>query len=275
MNAPQQSPYRHHSGKSHLAGTAPDLGLDPPRFLASLSPPPRARCGVDVERGVVWLMKQRGAPARDRTAHLHHAGDAHNSPDRSAQLRAQRAETAEELEAARHLVHRRYAWRGYENGDQEPPRATPQGAMHEITFVATKGAQTIGTITLGLDGPAGLLAENTHAAAIRDIRASGCQVCELTRLALAERVDSRTVLAALFSLAYAVGTARGVTDVVIEVNPRHVSFYTRVLGFAVAAGAKLCERVRAPSVLLRLRVEDLEQRLRLLAPSPRLSAQAA
>ena len=62
-------------------------------------------------------------------------------------------------------------------------------------------------------------------------------------------------------------------------NPRHVGFYSRVLGFVVAAGEKLCERVRAPSVLLRLELAALEERLEALekrcARSARPSLQLA
>ncbi len=140
-------------------------------------------------------------------------------------------------------------------------RAPRNTARRELTFVASDGRATVGTITLGLDGPDGLLAEGTHADVVQMHRVQGRKVCELTRLALAERVDSRAVLAALFSLAYAAGSAHGITDVFIEVNPRHVGFYTRVLGFNIAASARICERVGAPSVLLWLRTEALEQRL--------------
>jgi hypothetical protein len=90
-------------------------------------------------------------------------------------------------------------------------------------------------------------------------------VCELTRLALAESIDSKVVLAALFSLAHAAGRMLDdVTHVFIEVNPRHVAFYSRVLGFVVAAGEKFCERVRARSVLLHLEIESFEERLMAL-----------
>ncbi len=147
---------------------------------------------------------------------------------------------------------------------------SPTKRAHEITFVATHDEDTVGTITLGLDGREGLLAERTHGDAIAQRRAAGANVCELTRLAVAERADSKSVLAALFNVAYAAGTVHGVTDVFIEVNPRHVGFYTRVLGFAVAAAEKFCERVQAPSVLLSLAIEELERRLceldRALAP---------
>ena len=48
------------------------------------------------------------------------------------------------------------------------------------------------------------------------------------------------MLASLFGLVYTVGrVTHGVTDVFIEVNPRHAGFYSRVLGFVVAAGEGL------------------------------------
>jgi hypothetical protein len=84
-----------------------------------------------------------------------------------------------------------------------------------------------------------------------------------------EDVDSRQVLASLFGILYTVGRVRhGVTDVFIEVNPRHVTFYVRALGFVVAGEARFCERVRAPSVLLHLAVETLEALLGLGTTRP-------
>jgi hypothetical protein len=110
-----------------------------------------------------------------------------------------------------------------------------------------------------------LLAERTHDGVIAQARAEGCRVCEVTRLAVAEGADSRTVLALMLSLAHLIArTVHEVTDVFIEVNPRHVAFYSRALGFIVAAGERLCERVRAPSVLLRAELDILEQRLALM-----------
>ena len=136
---------------------------------------------------------------------------------------------------------------------------------HEITFVAANDDATVGTVTLRLDGPLGLRAEETHGEVIQSARLGGRRVCELTRLAVAAKVDSHAVLASLFSLAYGAGrTIHGVTDVFIEVNPRHVAFYSRVLGFVVAAGERICERVRAPSVLLHVEVAALAVHLEAL-----------
>jgi hypothetical protein len=199
-----------------------------------------------------------------------------------ADVRVAAAESHEEIEAANRLVRQRYASRGYEF---DVASASPRAACadprleHEITFVAANRDATIGTITLGLDGPFGLRAEGTHRDVVQEARAAGRRVCELTRLAVAESVNSTPVLAALFNLAYVAGdTLHGVTDVFIEVNPRHVSFYLRVLGFVVVAGETFCERVRAPSVLLHVEKDALAGRLGALsrrALPPPVLAQAA
>jgi hypothetical protein len=200
------------------------------------------------------------AAARQQTA------DARDC-DTDAALHIAVAKSREQFELARELVRRRYAWRGYEVEDAAdvPAKLRHEQSSQEFTFLVASGQAVLGTLTLGLDGPHGLRAEGAYRDVIEKFRAMGSRVCELTRLALAESVNSKAVLASLFSLAHAVGrTTHRVTDVFIEVNPRHVRFYTRVLGFAVAGGETFCERVRAPSVLLQLELEALEQRLRLL-----------
>lgn len=186
-----------------------------------------------------------------------------------ADLRVAVAESPEEIEAAHCLVVQRYGSRGYliESPAINPDAASREStSVHEITFVAANRDATIGTCTLGLDGPRGLRADGTHSHVIQKARAKGRRVCEVTRLAVADKVDSRPVLASLFNLAYlAAKTVHGVTDVFIEVNPRHVAFYSRMLGFVVAAGETFCERVRAPSVLLHIEMDALGERLMALA----------
>jgi len=178
------------------------------------------------------------------------------------------AKSLEQVEAADSLIRRRYAWRGYSLELFEYQGHSGQGAesRNSITFFAANEQTTLGTITLRLDGPEGLRADATHGGALQHARRDNGRIAELTRLALAEDVDSRLVLSSLFGLVYAVGRwVHGVTDVFIEVNPRHVAFYSRVLGFVVAGEAKFCERVLAPSVLLHADVATLEARLEFAA----------
>ncbi len=268
----------------HQEGAAAGTGKSRPGIDALKSPdstqPGSAAGRFDIERGVVSLIALRGHATIPCAGLGESPRQGQTTLARAVALHTRRAESVEDFDAAHRLVRRRYAWRGYDVPTSDEPHLRPQSAAtrREITFLAADEIDTVGTITLGLDGSAGLLAERTHRHAVTQRRADGGSVCELTRLAVAERADSKSVLAALFNLAYAAGSSRGVTDVFIEVNPRHVGFYTRVLGFAVAAAEKFCERVHAPSVLLALAIEELERRLldinMTLAP-PKFAARAA
>lgn len=181
------------------------------------------------------------------------------------EMNATIASSREELRAAGDLVTRRYAWRGYMVDARTLDAPAPgERKSSAITLIASGAdGEAVGTLTLGLDGPAGLLVDGVYGSELDAARAAGRRVCELTRLAVDERADSKTVLAALFGLAFLLGRVlHRATDVFIEVNPRHVAFYERALGFVVAAGQQICERVKAPSVLLRLDTEKLEEHLR-------------
>jgi hypothetical protein len=48
------------------------------------------------------------------------------------------------------------------------------------------------------------------------------------------------------------------------VNPRHVAFYKRMLGFNQLGPERMCSRVNAPAVLLRLELEYVDQQIALL-----------
>jgi hypothetical protein len=193
------------------------------------------------------------------------------------------AESPDHLAAVDNLIRKRYAWRGYmiDSSDSEHASAQYADSSYNIAFLARVQATVVGTITLRLDGPNGLRADATHGDILRYARADDRRLGELTRLALAEGADSRLVLSSLFGLVYSVGRwVHNVTDVFIEVNPRHVAFYARALGFAIVGDVKFCERVGAPSILLYADVDSLEERLGLAAsaaaealePEKRLSA---
>ena len=75
-------------------------------------------------------------------------------------------------------------------------------------------------------------------------------------------VRAKAVLAHLFSAAYLVGRIlHDATDVLIEVNPRHASFYRRIFGFVLLRGEWICARVNAPAVLLHLHIANLDRKL--------------
>lgn len=168
------------------------------------------------------------------------------------------AHSNERVSSASMLVQRKYASRGYEAGNfqKDPSR---------ITLMAFQEDKVIGTLTLGMDSDSPLLAEELYKAEIDSLRAAGRKVCELTKLAVDQTQSSKRVLASLFHIAYIYGRVmQGYTDVVIEVNPRHVAFYKRMLGFNEFGPERLCARVNAPAVLLRLELEYVDQQIESL-----------
>ena len=132
----------------------------------------------------------------------------------------------------------------------------------DLILVATASGEPLGTLTLRFDGPRGLRADETYGEQLAAARAQGRRVCELGRFAVARSARSSAVIEALFAAVHRkVRDRRDVTDVFIEVNPRHV--YRYKFGFCVAAEERQCARVHAPSVLLRLDVAAfVAQRMR-------------
>jgi hypothetical protein len=177
------------------------------------------------------------------------------------ELRTFIAEGDEDLDAADSLVRSRYSARGYAllAADAAVQPATPR----PVTLVARAGGRLLGTLTVRRDGPGGLLAEGSYADEVRALRDAGHRLGEVVKLATVEGTHWTTALDALVRSAYLLTrVVYGLSDVIIEVNPRHAGFYRKVYGFVEAGGRRLCDRVRAPSILMRLDLEQFGRRLR-------------
>lgn len=149
-------------------------------------------------------------------------------------------------EAASLLIKKMYGWRGYA---VDPLQTDP---LNKITLSAETAGNTVGTMSLCLDGDAGLPADDIFRDKLDLLRAQGCRLCEPSKLAIEKGVAKR-VFAALLHISYIYArNIHGFTDYIIEVNPRHVMFYKRMLGFRDFGGQRECTRVGAPAVLLRL-----------------------
>jgi hypothetical protein len=155
-------------------------------------------------------------------------------------------DTHEGRNSASMLINKMYAWRGYAGThriEDDPNR---------ITLTASeKSGDAVGTLTLGIDSPIGLLADEIFKDELDAYRARGAKVCEMTKLAFDPSVQSKDALASLFHLA--VIYARDLhhcTHIFIEVNPRHRRFYEHMLGFTRHGEVKTNPRVNAPAYLL-------------------------
>jgi len=145
------------------------------------------------------------------------------------------------------LIERRYAWRGY---SISPLEGHTSG---QVTLCASVDEATVATITATLDSPDGLYVSRLYPDEVRQLQQEGRKLCEFTRLAVDESVRSQAILGAIFHVAciYVLNLHR-CSDVLIEVNPRHVRFYERMLGFRRVGEERLDPAVNAPAVLMRL-----------------------
>ena len=143
------------------------------------------------------------------------------------------------------LLNTQYVRSGY--GAQEL-----REAEHRMTIVAYDGPDAIGTLSIGLDSSAGLLSDELYRNEIDELRAGGSKLCEFIKFAVIKRPSlSARTLAALFHSAFVFAHRRHRCDeVVIEVNPQHVRFYKRALGFEQIGAERSNRRVNAPAVLL-------------------------
>ena len=159
-------------------------------------------------------------------------------------------------EAASLLIRKMYGWRGY---SVEPGELA---AADKITLYAETGGKVVGTMSLCLDSGAGLPADDNFRDMLEPLRAAGRRLCEPSRLAIDKGVTKR-VFAALIHISYIYAhKLHGYSDYVIEVNPRHVLFYQRMLGFADFGAERPCARVGAPAVLLRLPLPYMGEQIR-------------
>jgi len=145
------------------------------------------------------------------------------------------------------LVRRMYAWRGYRLA---PPQQLI-GDPNHATLGGWMDGELVATMTTSRDSSAGLLADTLYQDEMVKLRKPARVICEVTRLAVDSESSDPALLKSLFRSTYKYAKAVfGVTDVVIEVNPRHAAYYRREFGFSQAGGLRICPRVDAPAVLL-------------------------
>jgi hypothetical protein len=155
------------------------------------------------------------------------------------------------------LLNRMYSWRGYGSNHQLP------AAPNCVTFTATSGEDVIGTLTLTVDSPAGLAADETFADEIEKFRgAPGARLCELRKFAFDTSSPARPRLGALFHIVFIYGSMHyDCTDLFIEVNPRHCRFYEAMLGFTRVGLPRTNASVDAPSQLMWLNVGEIRRQI--------------
>lgn len=167
--------------------------------------------------------------------------------------RAGLASTHQHKAHALDFVRKNYREAGY----HEPESLAPTSS-ESVTAIAQRGNSVIGTISLWRDGDVGLQADEIFAPELNRLRQRGAILGEFGRLAFDKQTPFLPLLTALVGkIAHAGCLHWHLTDFLIECNPRHVGFYTRLLGFTVMGDTRNCSQVGAPAVLLHLEAQRL------------------
>lgn len=169
-----------------------------------------------------------------------------DSTIRRQEFKIRLANTDDRRKSASLLIEKMYSWRGY-----DLPTLTQD--PNKITLVAFQEDRVVGTLTMGVDSSDGLVVDQLYKPEADGLRAQGRRLCDVTKLAVDPEIKSKHVLGALFHLSVIYGrNIHHATDFLIEINPRHALFYQRMIGFEQIGDERICPRVNAPAVLLRL-----------------------
>jgi hypothetical protein len=166
------------------------------------------------------------------------------------------ADTEGRRNSASMLIKKMYSWRGYNvvGAVQQQP--------NRITLVASHEDVPVATISVGFDSDIGLLVDELYKDEIDPLRAAGQRICEFTKLAVDGAIRSKRILASIFHIAYIYAhRIHNYSDLFVEVNPRHVKFYEKMLGFEQFGLEKQNRRVSAPAILLRLNFEHAQRQI--------------
>ncbi len=136
-------------------------------------------------------------------------------------------------------------------------------APSTLGLQAAAAVVPVATLTLVFDSPLGLPAEEVYGPELGSLRACGRRPCEIVSLVSVEG-DLRCgmeIMKRLFKLAYLVARRlTDATDFLITVNPRHVSFYKRILLMSELGPERPYGKVGgAPAVLLGLDLLGAEE----------------
>ena len=186
-------------------------------------------------------------------------------------IKVRLAHNDERSAEARLLMQRRYQSKGYVTaGSNDAQVHCPES----ITLATYRGDSMLGTLTVGFDVGQGILADQLYRAELNRIRVDGRKLCEFTKLAIDNKHTSKYELGGLFHMAFLYAEhIWGYTDIVIEVNPAHANFYKRMLGFVEFGPERMCDRVNAPAVLLRLDTKYAREQIDRVGGHPGLGKQ--
>ncbi|WP_428387130.1 N-acyl amino acid synthase FeeM domain-containing protein [Mucisphaera sp.] len=163
------------------------------------------------------------------------------------------AETIDDVIESWSLVYQCYRRAGLIEANPEEIHSVRQAVNEQTLVVLGRIRETaVSTMSVYIDGPQGLPLDTVYRDKLNQLRDEGRTLVELGLFADRREHLFRSIDAILELMRhcchYAVNNEA--VDAVVGVNPRHVAFYTRLLGFEVIAEEKSYETVNGFPVML-------------------------
>ncbi len=132
----------------------------------------------------------------------------------------------------------------------------------ETTVLVVEGSGLLlGTVSVTVDGPAGMPADRDFKATADMVRGEGRKLAGVWRLVTrCGYTDERNLVMALIGEAVQQAMEKGVQSCLCAINPKHEHFYRRLLGMKRIAYARSMKGLQnAPGVCLRCDEEDVPE----------------
>jgi len=173
-----------------------------------------------------------------------------------------------DMDAVYRLTHDGYVEQGYIAPQPEGRlrhHVDVDAAPENMVLVAVDGSAIVGTVSITLDGPAGLHADHDFNVDCDAVRAEGWPVGAVWRIVTepGHRASRATVLL-LIQAATTVMFRADVETALCTFAPHHERAYAHLLGFRTIARSDGVREVATPAVLMRQRVADAAARIGLL-----------
>lgn len=165
------------------------------------------------------------------------------------------------------LGYKTYLEKGYIDANERGMLINSTDAYRDTTVfnVWSKSGKLAGTATLIFDTNEQILpCEKLFTDEVNASKVMKGRSCEVSRLCIADDFkNSKEVLALLINYMMIYATyVKNCQDTFIQVNPRHVSFYSKLLEFKKISDEKLNNSVKgAPAILLHLNTFVFEERV--------------
>ena len=163
------------------------------------------------------------------------------------------------------LIQKMYQQRGYniEKVDLE---------SDVLTLTAYDNDELYATMTLNIDsGINTLKCEELYSDVINSYRKQNVEICEVIRLAIENQRSLQMFTSLIHIITIYAGLIFERDFIFIEVNPRHVNFYKRMLGFEVVGEERLHKTVNAPAVLCVLNMKTFFENVDKYGGKPELA----